>query len=286
MNIRKSLIDTYLECLYIKKRLQLRLSKKISGGGYIDNARAKLTEISPKPMGYYNGVCNKAVDDKVDLSIIVPVYNVEKYLAECLDSIVSQDTKFNYEVICVDDGSPDNSIDILYEYQKKYKCIKIIRQENRGLSGARNKGLDCAVGKYVLFIDSDDIISQNTIDILLDNAYESEHDIVSCGFYTFNQEGKVKDYPGISCSVNGQAYETAKKCHCYFWGKVFKRCFFADFRLPEGYLFEDMMMFHILTRKCIGFSHIALPLFGYRINPNGITGTSSTNKKALINIGW
>lgn len=280
MDIRKSLIGAYLECQYIKKRLQLRLSKKTSEG-YIDNARERLTEISPKPVGYYKGICNKAVDDKVDLSIIVPVYNVEKYLAECLDSIVSQDTKYNYEVICVDDGSPDNSIDILYEYQKKYKCIRIIRQENRGFSGARNRGIDEAIGKYIMFVDSDDRIEPNMFQLLMDKAIESDYDIVGCGFYTFVNREKEKYYIEKPAEVKENAFSIIRKYPCYFWGKVFKRSLFYNIRLPEGYWFEDMITKHILTKLCQSFAYLDAPMYGYRINQQGISQTASSKKKSV-----
>ena len=280
MDIRKSLIGAYLECQYIKKHLQLRLSKKISEG-CIDNARERLTEISPKPVGYYKGICNKAVDDTVDLSIIVPVYNVEKYLSECLDSIVSQDTKYNYEVICVDDGSPDNSIDILYEYQKRYKCIRIIRQENRGFSGARNRGIDEAIGKYIMFVDSDDRIEPNMFQSLMDKAVESDYDIAGCGFYIFSDGEKKKCYLENPVEIKKNAFSIIRKYPCYFWGKVFKRTLFYNIRLPEGYWFEDMIMLHILTRLCQSFAYLDAPLYGYRINQQGISHTASSKKKAV-----
>lgn len=108
-------------------------------------------------------------DTAVFLSIIIPVYNVEKYLRECLDSCLEQNvTSEEYEIICVDDGSPDNCGKILDEYALQYSNIRVIHKENGGLSSARNAGLDVAIGKYVWFVDSDDFIGRNILADLFD----------------------------------------------------------------------------------------------------------------------
>lgn len=97
----------------------------------------------------------------VEISVVVPVYNVETYLEECLNSIINQ-TFSDIEIICINDGSTDSSLDILNDYSKKDDRIKIINQENKGLGATRNKGIDLAKGKYIFFIDSDDYIELNT----------------------------------------------------------------------------------------------------------------------------
>ena len=111
------------------------------------------------------------------VSVIVPIYKVEKYLPECLDSIVCQ-TLRNIEVICVDDGSPDSSADIAAEYVEKYGNVKLIRKENGGLSSARNAGLDAAAGRYVYFLDSDDYIEPDTLERLCTKADAEKLDIL------------------------------------------------------------------------------------------------------------
>lgn len=140
--------------LFSELKYQKTLLNKINGkrGGDSANSREVLMGYSPRPDGYYVGACNKPIDVSIDLSIIVPIYNVECYLEECLSSIINQVTRYRFEILCVDDGSPDNSIDILRKYEKNYSVVKVIRQKNRGLSGARNRGLDEATGKYVMFI--------------------------------------------------------------------------------------------------------------------------------------
>ena len=113
------------------------------------------------------------------ISVILPVYDVEKYLAQCLDSILNQTFK-DFECICVNDGSTDNSLSILQEYEKKDNRIKIINQENKGLSGARNSALKIVTGKYIAFVDSDDFVSSDYLDKLINIAEKENSDIVYC----------------------------------------------------------------------------------------------------------
>ena len=115
------------------------------------------------------------------VSVIVPVYNVEKYLPKCLDSIVGQ-TYENLEIICVDDGSPDNSAEILRNYAEKDNRIKVISKENNGLSSARNAGMEIATGEYIVFVDSDDWIDENTIESAVSVAENEGFDMVMWGY--------------------------------------------------------------------------------------------------------
>ena len=120
------------------------------------------------------------------VSVIIPVYNVEKYLSECLDSVVNQTLK-DIEIICVNDGSPDGSAEILEEYAQKDNRIKVITQENRGVSEARNSGLKIASGEYIAFLDSDDYIDLKFFEQLYKRGIESNSDVVVCeNIYRFS----------------------------------------------------------------------------------------------------
>ena len=120
------------------------------------------------------------IKDKPDISVIIPVYNVEQYLKRCLDSILSNTYK-NLEVICVDDGSTDNSLKILEFFAQKDPRVRILQQNRKGPSAARNKGLDMAKGKYISFVDSDDFISFNAYEILMLVAEQYNLDITIFG---------------------------------------------------------------------------------------------------------
>ncbi len=115
------------------------------------------------------------------VSVIIPVYNVEKYLPKCLDSVVGQTYK-NLEIVCVNDGSPDNSAEILENYAKKDSRIKIITQKNEGLSGARNTGINAATGDYTVFLDSDDWIDTDTVENAVSVAEKNSSDVVMWGY--------------------------------------------------------------------------------------------------------
>lgn len=116
------------------------------------------------------------------ISVIVPVYNVEKYLSKCIDSILAQTYK-NLEIILVDDGSPDNCPKICDEYAKKDNRIKVIHKENGGLSAARNVALDIAKGEYIGFVDSDDFIAEDMYEVLYNLAEKYNAEISSVSFY-------------------------------------------------------------------------------------------------------
>ena len=124
----------------------------------------------------------------VKISVIVPVYNVEEYLEECLDSIINQ-TLEDIEIICVNDGSTDNSLKILEKYSQKDERIKIISQENQGLGATRNNGMEYAKGEYISFIDSDDYISKDAFKSLYDNAITNNSDIVLFSITHFFEDG-------------------------------------------------------------------------------------------------
>ena len=119
----------------------------------------------------------------VEISVTVPVYNVEKYLPRCLESLLNQTFKLDYEIICVDDGSTDNSGKILDDYAQKFSKIKVIHQENLSLSEARNTALKYVTGKYTMFVDSDDFISPNALEELYNYAEKHNSDVVIFDFF-------------------------------------------------------------------------------------------------------
>lgn len=125
------------------------------------------------------------MQEEVKISIIIPVYNVEKYLHECLDSIINQ-TFTDIEIICVDDGSTDKSSEILEEYEQKDKRFTVISQPNKGVSAARNRGMQQAKGKYIMFVDSDDYIASNACELIYNSAEEKRCDILLFPHYNFS----------------------------------------------------------------------------------------------------
>lgn len=135
------------------------------------------------------------------ISIIVPVYNVEKYLGECIDSILSQ-TYQNLELVLVDDGSPDNSGKICDEYADKDKRIRAIHKENGGVSSARNVGLDAANGEYITFVDSDDLIDKRYLELMYNKIEETSSDMCFCHFDRFDENSCEEQKENIPQKLN------------------------------------------------------------------------------------
>lgn len=169
------------------------------------------------------------------LSIIIPVYNVEKYIERCLKSVVDQDLPENeYEIIVVNDGSTDNSGKIIEDISKKYSNIIIHNQENSGLGGARNKGIKLAKGNYIWFIDSDDFVEKNCLDLLISKSFENDVDVLSFEFGCTNENGEPINWIDFSLDFMGKSFLTGEEFyssnykHNYIWLYFFKRSLFID----------------------------------------------------------
>ncbi len=234
---------------------------------------------NPKPY-IYKKPTNKHIDKNIDLSIIIPIYNSEKYLKECIDSILNNKTKYNYEILVINDGSTDSSLKILKEY--KDKRIKIINQKNGGAAKARNNGLDNAVGKYISFIDSDDFIKENYIETLMNEAISYDADIVKCGYYTKYDNFLENNYGIVYRNNNGLGNDILK-IEGFLWMSVIKRSILYDIRLPEGYWYEDMVMRSLIFPTCKKVIGIKDCLYYYRQHDNNISKTveHSINYKCL-----
>lgn len=187
------------------------------------------------------------------ISVIVPVYNTEKYLYKCVDSILAS-TYTNLEVILVDDGSPDNAGRICDEYAEKDARVRVIHKANGGLSSARNAGLDAATGDYITFVDSDDYISCDIYDKLCCIIESKCVDIAMMGVMQVNEEYQEIDVVPIRDECIS-AYEFLKGVCCRVrevavWNKLFKREVIGNYRFSEGKLNEDFLFaFEVLIGK-------------------------------------
>lgn len=177
------------------------------------------------------------------VSVIIPVYNVERYLRACLDSLVNQTLK-DIEIIVVNDGSPDNSQSIIEEYEQKYDCVKGYVKKNGGLADARNFGVKKAAGKYIGFVDSDDTVEWTMYEKMVKKAEEEQADLVVCDLeYVWEDHSKEPmKMAGIS-EVEGK---TLKSClfasPLFAWNKLYRRDFFENSGLQYsvGKWYEDI----------------------------------------------
>ncbi|MDZ4983572.1 glycosyltransferase [Clostridium perfringens] len=223
---------------------------------------------------------------KEKISIIVPIYKVEKYINKCIDSILNQTYK-NIEVILVDDGSPDNCGKICDKYLLKDDRIKVIHKENGGLSSARNAGLDIATGDYIGFVDSDDWIESNMYEILINNAIKYNADVSVGGVVDLLEENnkyiKIKStFNGITETVCLNKQEAMKKFFLGSWSawdKLYKREVHEDLRFPQGKINEDeAIAMHVLD-KCNNVVYTNEVFYNYIRRPNSITTSKFSEKK-------
>lgn len=237
------------------------------------------------------------------ISIIIPVYNVEKYLRRCLDSVLNQ-TFQDWQAICVNDGSPDNSAKILEEYAKKDSRFVVVTKENGGLSDARNAGLPHAMGEYIMYLDSDDFIHPQTMEIAYYMAKRDNSDIVSftydriyrpqlmvrhvLGLDTDNViPGRInKKYKlnKIKTRVTDDVFEYATERthnkfnpkrrwlikHCQVWKNMYKRELIQDIPFIKGILFEDFPWWSQVMLRNPRVTIAPLPLYFYIPNFGGI----------------
>ena len=220
----------------------------------------------------------------IKLSIIIPVYNVEKYLEECLDSVLNQ-TLNDTEIICIDDGSTDNSLNILKEYSKKDKRIKIIPKENGGQASARNLGIKEAQGEYIAFVDSDDFIEPEMIEKLYTKAKDNNLDIAMCKISLYDNEteeinthawyymlGVFRDFEKDVFS-----HKDTKEFTCEIsvtpYNKIYKTSLIKDNNIlfPEGLIFEDEKFFYDVYLRAKRVSIVDEFLYYYRTNRKGST---------------
>ena len=220
------------------------------------------------------------------ISIIIPVYNVEKYLERCLNSIVNQ-TLYDLEIICINDGSTDKSLEILNKFAEKDSRFIIINQKNSGQAIARNKALEVVNGEYVGFVDSDDWIDSNFYENLYNSAKKYNTDIAvasvlrerkNCSSYRIKYNNE-KVYTGKSDILNVCDCPNL----CYIWNKIYKtdKLKFSNITFPEGMYFEDVLF----TTKVLGTlnSIVTVPNTYYHYMINDGTSTVKSNHTSKKN---
>lgn len=216
-----------------------------------------------------------------DISIIVPVYNAEKYLVKCLDSLVNQ-TKKDIEIILVNDGSTDRSIEILEEYKGKYPdMITVISQENQGQSAARNVGIESATGKYIAFVDSDDYVSEDMFEKLYNKAVEKDFDVVASNVNCVYPDKNLDIHSGVDFETTDLTKEEKNKLllkmYAVVWNKIYKREIFdnKDLLFEPGLWFEDVLFLYKLIPYIKSIANVEENLYQYIQRPNSVTYTYS-----------
>lgn len=218
------------------------------------------------------------------ISIVVPVFNTEKYLNECINSLINQSLK-NIEIILVDDGSTDNSLEICNKYAKIDARVIVLKQMNKGAAAARNTGLDIAKGEYIGFVDSDDWINEKMYNILYSKAKEHDADIVTC-----NIEKRCKTGAIILFSIDKSEYMISKNDAMSILlenqrityspcNKIYNKKLFENLRFSEGIILEDKDLLYRLVDKANRVYYVGQPLYYYRYVENSTLHSEFSLKK-------
>lgn len=234
----------------------------------VEEARAELMSLSPRPTSMFCRDFSYQYPASVDVSVIVPCYNVERYVGECINSVLSQEAPCTFEVIAVNDGSKDNTLQILEHFAANDHRVSVISQDNRGFSGARNTGINNARGRALMFVDSDDVLLPQHIANLWSALAEGDADFISGRYRKLMANGKVLD------SVEKQ------RLHGGPWARLYQRRIWDDIRFPEGFWFEDTVQAYCIDSR---FRNRFVPDSGYcyRLNSGSITNTSKASYKSL-----
>lgn len=211
------------------------------------------------------------------ISVIVPVYNVETYLSQCIDSILAQ-TYRDLEILLIDDGSTDQSGHICDAYQAKDERISVFHTENHGLSAARNLGLDHASGAYILLLDSDDWIDEKTVQVLVEYAKKYDADVVSCAYYyEWKNRRDIEEKIDRPIVLEGEQVMRAHIQEPYLgymaWNKLYRKELFSSIRYPEGRDFEDILTTYKILLSAQKVICVPDALFHYRMRANTISRT-------------
>ncbi|MCM1508604.1 MAG: glycosyltransferase [Ruminococcus flavefaciens] len=220
-----------------------------------------------------------------EFTVIVPVYNVEKYLRRCLDSILSQ-TFAPKKIILVDDGSTDSSGKICDEYAEKEKSIIVVHQKNQGLSAARNKGIDICRTELITFVDSDDYIENNMYEVMIKNMDSAKADMSICGVWTEKENGEktTRRKTGIKKVWSAKEALIILNSYQHFnmsvWNVMFKRSLFEGenpLRFPVGKKCEDYYLMHQLIARVNRLVYDSNPYYHYVQRPNSISRNVKIN---------
>lgn len=218
------------------------------------------------------------------VSVIVPVYKVEKYLENCVESILNQSYK-NLEIILVDDGSPDRGGEICENYAKNDPRIVVIKKENGGLSSARNAGMRVAKAAYWCFVDSDDWIADNMIELMME-CFTSDIDLVCCGrvLRGFKRDTALLIKNSV-CFNSAQAIEYAlfdKEIGIAAWGKIYRKSLFDNIGFPEGEINEDAAIMLQIFHRARKIFVLDKALYYYRYNAEGISKSAYNTKCDVV----
>lgn len=251
-------------CVFFLKKLR---HKRVSVDVNIDDARNIVNGIHPR-LDSHPVYENKPIDDNIDLSIVVPVYNYVDIIESNIDSILNQKTEYNYQLIIVDDGSTDGAADVLKKYADNPN-VKLIFQKNAGIGAARNTGINNADGKYLMFVDCDDIVHDDIVETLMNKAYSENFDMVMCAHNLSKERNGViyEIVPNVYPKYNLIGYKNGDEIMNLAglpWCKVYKREIWNNVRFFPGYWYEDTIIQFLIFMQCKNYAYIPKIEYEYK----------------------
>lgn len=213
-----------------------------------------------------------------DLMIIIPVHNVEDYVEKCIDSVINQRTKYTMDVYIVENGSTDHSKEIIEKYNS-INGFHVVSINELGAAAARDYALNCITGKYILFLDSDDYLPENAVEVLMDAAYKYNADIVEGNCIFFNNAGDIIHRTNNANSLGKNV--SANEMFGQPWAKVCKAELFENVIFPKEYWFEDSVIAWYIYPSCDNKIKISDTVYYYRQNPQGYTSSAKNNPKSI-----
>lgn len=282
MNFKNKLLDIAVKA----KRIYMRLGASIVKI-YPDFFRGEKLDISTEEANKYlnykypdvgsTSWCNNNITPIYDLHIIIPAYNVERYIEKCVNSILSQKTNYSFLITIVNDGSTDDTGKIIEKYNI-LPNIEIINQQNKGYSGARNIALQEIKGRYLMFVDSDDYLEVGAIDTMLQLAISADADIVQGSFYNVDNSGV---FSKVILKNERSNTPGGTEILSYPWAKIFRSDLFRHLSFPPGYWYEDSITKFILVPNSnlkISTSHA---VYNYRHHEGTVMKQNKNNLKTL-----
>lgn len=217
------------------------------------------------------------------ISVIVPVYKVERYLSACVESILNQSFS-DFECILVDDGSPDGCPEMCDAFAKQDSRVRVIHQQNGGLSAARNTGLDAAKGAFITFVDSDDVLHPQFLETLRNLSERNHADLSLCGYQRFwnvpqpiSAEGREQVLTGTEAMAELNQWRSEEATGMVVaWMKLYRHSLFDGLRFRPGVIHEDEFITHHILYRCRAVARTSAQLYGYRMNPQSIMGTGAS----------
>ena len=261
-------------CFFAKFMVLKIGHKKRIVKGDPETAKAKIDAVYSKKAAAQDAM-KTPVDPNVDLSIIVPVYNYADLIRQNIDSVLNQKTNYRFELIIVDDGSTDGAREIVKGYSAVAN-VKVICQENKGIAGARNTGLRHAGGRYIMFVDCDDVVTEDLVETLMSKAVCEDADIVMCAHDLVKQTGGVVTsvVPNIYSGKNLFGYSDQAEILNYAglpWCKVYKRELWENVRFFQGFWYEDTIIHGLIFPQCKKFCYVPKVCYKYRWYENNFS---------------